>query len=258
MKKLLTLIFFTALAINALAQDNKLSLQFKQILFRDLADTIEKKIPVRIYFSNSWVDSLYLNINSQNESLDAVLKKTVSKSGLSFIITDDNKIILSKGYTIKTNFRKEYLDYLEKNQTKADTINYARTAPKAEDNLINDEYKVFKIGNPSSETNDEKVVLSGTITHPETGEAITGVVVYVGKLKIGAVTNSVGYYSIEMPKGQYQIEFRMVGMRQTIRNIILYSSEALNIQMSENTNQLNEVVVSANRENIVRNVRMGI
>jgi len=258
MKKLLTLIFFTAIAINALAQDNKLSLQFKQILFRDLADTIEKKIPVRIYFSNSWVDSLYLNINSQNESLDAVLKKTVSKSGLSFIITDDNKIILSKGYTIKTNFRKEYLDYLEKNQTKADTINYARTAPKAEDNLINDEYKVFKIGNPSSETNDEKVVLSGTITHPETGEAITGVVVYIGKLKIGAVTNSVGYYSIEMPKGQYQIEFRMVGMRQTIRNIILYSSGALNIQMSENTNQLNEVVVSANRENIVRNVRMGI
>jgi hypothetical protein len=258
MKKLLTLIFFTALAINALSQDNKLSLQFKQILFRDLADTIEKKIPVRIYFSNSWVDSLYLNINSQNESLDAVLKKTVSKSGLSFIITDDNKIILSKGYTIKTNFRKEYLEYLEKNQTKADTINYARTAPKAEDNLINDEYKVFKIGNPSSETNDEKVVLSGTITHPETGEAITGVVVYVGKLKIGAVTNSVGYYSIEMPKGQYQLEFRMVGMRQTIRNIILYSSGALNIKMSENTNQLNEVVVSANRENIVRNVRMGI
>lgn len=258
MKKLLSLLFFTALAINALAQENKLSFQFKQILFRDLADTIEKKIPVRIYFSNTWVDSLYLNINSQNESLDALLKKSVSKSGLSFIITDDNKIILSKGYTIKTNFREEYLEYLEKNQTKADTINYTRTVPKAEENLINDEYKVFKIGNPSSETNDEKVVLSGTITHPETGEAIAGVVVYIGKLKIGAVTNSVGYYSIEAPKGQYQVEFRMVGMRQTIRNIILYSSGALNIQMSENTNQLNEVVVSANRENIVRNVRMGI
>jgi hypothetical protein len=258
MKKLLTLLLFTALAINAMAQENKLSLQFKQILFRDLADTIEKRIPVRIYFSNSWVDSLYLNINSQNESLDALLRKSVSKSGLSFIITDDNKIILSKGYTIKTNFRKEYLEYLEKNQTKADTINYARTVPKVEDNLINDEYKVFKIGNPSSEANDEKVILSGTITHPETGEAIAGVVVYIGKLKIGAVTNSVGYYSIEAPKGQYQVEFRMVGMRQTIRNIILYSSGALNIQMSENTNQLKEVVVSANRENIVRNVRMGI
>ena len=32
----------------------------------------------------------------------------------------------------------------------------------------------------------------------------------------------------------------------------------LNVDMSERTNQLNEVIVSANRENIVQNVRMGI
>jgi hypothetical protein len=258
MKKLLNIIFFTILTISAGAQEKKLSLQFEQILFRDLADTIEKKIPVRIYFSNNWVDSLYLNINSENESLDALLNKSVAKSGLSFIITEDNKIILSKGYTIKTNFRKEYLEYLEKNQAKADTTNYARTVPKTEDNLINDEYKVFKIGNPSGQTNDGKVILSGTITHPETGEAIAGVVVYVGKLKIGAVTNSVGYYSIELPNGQYQVEFRMVGMRQTVRNIIIYSNGTLNVQMADNTNQLNEVIVSANRENIVRDVKMGV
>jgi hypothetical protein len=56
MKKLLHILFFAVLTINVGAQAKKLSLQFKQILFRDLADTIEKKIPVRIYFSNNWVD----------------------------------------------------------------------------------------------------------------------------------------------------------------------------------------------------------
>ena len=257
MKKLLHILFFAVLAINA-GHRRKNSLSSLNRFFSGILPIQLKKIPVRIYFSNNWVDSLYLNINSENESLNALLNKSFAKSGLSFIITDDNKIILSKGYTIKTNFRKEYLEYLEKNQTKADTTNYASTVPKTEDNLINDEYKVFKIGNPSGQTNDGKVILSGTITHPETGEAIAGVVVYVGKLKIGAVTNSVGYYSIELPKGQYQVEFRMVGMRQTVRNIIIYSDGILNIQMAENTNQLKEVIVSANRENIVRNVRMGI
>ncbi len=101
-------------------------------------------------------------------------------------------------------------------------------------------------------------MLSGTITNPSTGEALAGVVVYVEKLKVGAVTNSVGYYSIELPKGQYQVEYRMVGMRQTIRNIIIYSDGNLNVSLYENTNQLNEVIVSANRENQVRNARMGI
>jgi hypothetical protein len=258
MKKVFYILPFLFLVFDIQAQDNNLSLRFKQILFRDLADTIEKTVAVKIYYSNNWVDSLYLDINSENENLNTIFDKSFAKSGLSFIITDKNKIILSKGYTIKTNFRKEYLEYLEKNLTKADTVKYSRSVRKTEDKQINDEYKVFKIGNPSGQSNDGKVVLSGTITKPETGEALAGVIIYIAKLKIGAVTNSVGFYSIELPRGQYQAEFRMVGLRQTVRNIIIYSDGALNVEMAENTNQLNEVIVSANRENIVRNVRMGI
>ena len=136
----------------ATAQNKNISLQFEKILFKNLADTIEKTVPVKIYFSDKWVDSLYLNINSENESLNSLLDKTVAKNGLSFIITDDDKIILSKGYTIKTNFRKEYLEYLKKNLARADTVSYVSTAPKTEDNLINEEYKVFKIGNPSGKS----------------------------------------------------------------------------------------------------------
>lgn len=258
MKKVAIIFLLLILAAKAGAQDNKLTLQFQKILFRDLADTIEKIIPVKIYYSNKWVDSLTLNINSGNESLNSIFDKSLAKSGLSFIITDDNKIIFSKGYTIKTNFKKEYLEYLEKNLTKADTVNYTRSLPKNDETLINDEYKVFKIGNPSLQKNEDKVKLSGTITKPENGEPLTGVVVYIEKLKAGAVTNSVGYYAIEVPKGQYQIEYRMIGMRQTYRNIIIYSDGNLNVSMYENTNQLDEVIVSANKENQVRNARIGI
>jgi CarboxypepD_reg-like domain/TonB-dependent Receptor Plug Domain len=258
MKKFFYILILALIFCNAQSQDKKLSFQFKQILFKDLADTIEKTVPVKIYYSNKWVDTLYLDVNSDNDSINKLLDKALTSNGLSFIITDDNKIILSKGYTIKTNFRKEYLEYLEKNKTKADTVNYARSAPKTEDILINDEYKVFKIGNPSGSNDDRKVILSGTITNPANGDPLAGVVVYIGKLKAGAVTNSVGYYSIELPKGQYQIEYRMVGLRQTVRNIIIYSDGNLDVLMAESTNQLNEVIVSANRENNVRNVRMGI
>jgi hypothetical protein len=258
MKKILYIFLLVLLTTKAESQDNRLSLQFKRILFRDLADTIEKTIPVKIYYSNKWVDSLFLDVKAENEPLNTLFDKSIAKDGLSFIITDDNKIVLSKGFTIKTNFKKEYLEYLEKNLAKSDTTNYARYSAKSEDILINDEYKIFKIGNPSGQSTDGRAVLSGTITNPTNGEALVGVVVYVGKLKVGAVTNSVGYYSIELPKGQYQVEYRMVGMRQTIRNIIVYSDGLLNVTMFENTNQLNEVIVSANRENQVRNARMGI
>lgn len=258
MKRSLFIFLFALTLNNAQSQDKKISFQFQQILFKDLADTIEKTFPVKIYYSNKWVDTLYLDIDSDNEALSNLFNKTLINSGISFIITDDNKIILSKGYTIKTNFRKEYLEYLEKNMTIPDTTNWARATLKTEDISINEEYKVFKIGNPSGASNDGKVFLSGTITNPETGDPLPGVVVYIPKLKAGAVTNSVGYYSIEVPKGQYQLEYRMVGMRQTVRNIIIYSNGILDVELAESTNQLNEVIVSANRENNVKNVRMGI
>ena len=41
----------------------------------------------------------------------------------------------------------------------------------------------------------------------------------------------------------------MVGMRSAIRNIIIYSDGVLDLDMTMNTNQLEEVVISANKEN---------
>jgi hypothetical protein len=96
MKKFLSIILFVLLSCNLNSQDNKLSLHFKRILFKELADTIEKTIPVKIYYSDKWTDTLYLDIDSENDSINNIFNKTLSKSGLSFIITPDNKIILSK------------------------------------------------------------------------------------------------------------------------------------------------------------------
>jgi len=88
MKKLLYILLLSLTGINAIAQENNISLQFKKILFRDLADTLERTVPVKIYYSNKWVDSLFLDINSKNEPINALLENSIVKNGLSFIITE--------------------------------------------------------------------------------------------------------------------------------------------------------------------------
>ena len=258
MKKFLIIILLLFLASHSRAQDNNLSFQFPRILFKDLVDTLEKEVQVKIYYTNKWVDSLYLNINSENDSIEGFLSKTLKKEGFSFIITENNKIILSKGYSIKTNFQEQYNAYLKRSLIKSDSATYIRPVPVQESNSTNDEYKVFKIGRPSANNKGDRAILSGTIIDPVTQNPVAGAIVYVEKIKVGAVTNNVGFYSLTLPKGQYQLEFRMIGMRSTIRNIIIFSDGILDISMSENTNQLNEVVVSANKENMVKNVRLGI
>ena len=135
---------------------------------------------------------------------------------------------------------------------------YARPFQIQENTSSSDEYKVFKIGRPSDAGKSDKATLSGTVNDPLTGNPVVGAVIYVEKIKAGAVTNNVGYYSLTLPKGQLQLECRMVGMRSALRNVIIYSDGVLDIEMAESTNQLNEVVISANKENMVKNVRVGV
>ena len=258
MRKLCVAILFLISSFLASGQDKSLSLSFSRILFKNLADTVEKTVPVRLYFADSWVDTLYLKVDSRGDSLGGLFSKSLANSGLNFIITDDRKLIFSKGYSIKTNFNKEYREYLMKSLLRPDTTTYILPQQKAEDASINEEYKVFKIGTPSSANSNGFATLSGFVTNAENKEALPGVIVYVEKIKAGAITNNVGYYSIEVPVGQCQVEYRMIGMKTTRRNVVICSSGGLNLSLLSNTTNLNEVVVSANRENNVRNEKIGI
>lgn len=249
------LVFFSAVLTG---QDNVLSLQFSDILFRDLADTVEKTVPVKIYYSDKWVDTLYLDVSSRGESLNGLFDKSLLNSGFSFFITDDNKLILSKGSRIKTNFSRELQDYLRKRVTVPDTVRYVQPSAIDEEAAINEEYKIFKIGSPSALKKSETAFLSGTIKDLSTGEPFAGLIVYVEKLKAGVVTNNAGYYSLELPKGQFVVEYRMVGMKTAKRNVIIYSDGMLDVGLVQSTNLLGEVTVSASRESNVREVEMGI
>jgi hypothetical protein len=258
MKKGVFILFMLISGAILQGQDRNLTFSFRDILFRDLADTLQKRAEVKIYYSGKWVETLHLNVTANNDSIETLLPKVLKKEGFSFIITDDRKVILSKGFSIKTNFRDQYFEYLRRSQVKADSSSYIRPVKLQESSVVNEEYKVYRIGKPSEGGKSDKAILSGTIADPVTGNPVAGAVVYVAKLKVGAVTNTAGFYSIALPRGQYQLECRMVGMRTTTRNFIIYSDGILDIEMSENTNQLNEVVVSANKENNVRNVRLGV
>jgi hypothetical protein len=254
------LVIFLCLALSGLlnAQEDRMSFHFEGISFKDLVDTIEKKAIVKIYYSDSWVDSLYLDLNTENDSLESVLHKALGKNGFSFIVTDNNKIIISRGFTIRTDFREQFNSYIKRHSVTTDYSNYVLPPTAEEIGNGSDEYKVLKIGRAADLGKSDRATLSGTVTDPVTGNPVVGAVIYVEKIKAGAVTNNVGYYSLILPKGQFQLECRMIGMRSVVRNFIVYSDGIIDLQMAENTNQLNEVIISANKENMVKNVRLGV
>jgi len=69
-----------------------------------------------------------------------------------------------------------------------------------------------------------KVTLSGYITDATDGEALTDVKVFIPSLKLGAMSNSYGFYSLTVVPGKYSVEFRSMAYGAEVKEIDLSKS----------------------------------
>ncbi len=96
----------------------------------------------------------------------------------------------------------------------------------------------------------EKYTLSGTITEADSGETIMGVNVIVPELQTGAVTNNYGFYSITLPKGEYDLVISNIGFASQRIKINLIENIKKNFSLVTDTESLDEVVIEANGEKL--------
>ncbi|MFZ4398422.1 MAG: TonB-dependent receptor [Bacteroidales bacterium] len=96
----------------------------------------------------------------------------------------------------------------------------------------------------------QSFTVSGYITDKKTGETLIGATVLnMNNKQIGVSANTYGYYSLTLPKGNYELLFTYIGYQEQIVKINLAENKKLNVIMNESNLLLNEIVISANREN---------
>lgn len=100
----------------------------------------------------------------------------------------------------------------------------------------------------------QKFTVSGTITDKKNGETLIGASVHVISPRSGTSTNSYGFYSLTLPEGKYQFIFRMIGYESDTVNIELSANLKINRSLADNSNALNEVVISSKKadENLLQ------
>jgi len=85
--------------------------------------------------------------------------------------------------------------------------------------------------------------ISGTIKDQSSGETLFGATVFMKDSSIGTTTNEYGFYSITAPEGNYTLIISYLGFEDSSKEITLSSDQNLNVELSESSNQLNEVVL---------------
>lgn len=103
----------------------------------------------------------------------------------------------------------------------------------------------------------QNFTISGYITDKKNGEGLIGAAVYVKELKQGTITNTYGFYSITLPKGNYQINYSYLGYKTVEVNILLNTDQKISQALDVSDITTDEVVVSAERGENVESSQMG-
>lgn len=102
----------------------------------------------------------------------------------------------------------------------------------------------------------QKYTISGFITEKGSKESLPGVNIFIPKLKIGAVTNNYGFYSLTLPADSVEVLITYVGFQPQFFKLDLNKNFQLDIPLQSSID-LKEVVVSAEQtEKISQEVQM--
>lgn len=90
----------------------------------------------------------------------------------------------------------------------------------------------------------QKYTLSGTISEASSNETLIGVTIAFPSLQTGVTTNEYGFYSITLPRGNYDITISYLGYQDISETINLTRNIKKDFNLSEKAEELEEVVVT--------------
>ncbi|WP_394971703.1 carboxypeptidase-like regulatory domain-containing protein [uncultured Croceitalea sp.] len=253
-KKLLkSIMFFVSLltVFTAISQSpSGLSGSYENAPLTDIIFDIEEKSNYKFFFLNDWIEKDTITITFKDVGITQVLDRILSKTTLNFYILESEKrVFLLKNTIIYDELPN---DFFGKRIDSLNVFNNQKNVRLQTPIFVDDEIrqkstssKIVRIGKVDKDNYNSTYILSGKVTNASTGEAIPDLALRIANINIITVTNSNGYYSVEIPAGYNLITTSAMGIEDSTQEIILYADGELNLVLNEGLERLEEVVVEA-------------
>ncbi len=225
---------------------------------------LEKRTGYHFYYIKSDLDSITITVSATNEPWRKLLGLALNKTGLVFSEDSEHHIFITKTVLVNTILPDDIFDDAPKrpkknisNTTAALTTDTALVDKKA--TTANLENKLYLIGEkPKGAITSGRVTLAGYLHDIKTGEPVIGASIRIEGSKTGVISDQYGYYSLTVPKGRSIINIQSLGIRDTRRQVMVYSEGRMNIELQPLVIPLKNVIVSAERTSLIRGMQMGV
>ncbi len=243
------------LSVKAMAQNDPVSLHLSSARFSEMIRSLENQTPYKFYYVPADTDSLLISYSGTNKALSEVLSEILHPLSFRFSADPRKKIYITRDAFILTEFRDIHRTKPATSETTPDVVIQDFLEAQPED--ISIENKVFEIGSKDRPVKGEKTI-SGYVRSKNTGAPVSSATVSILGRASAVQTDQHGYYSIIVPEERSVLLITSVGLRDTRRQLVMYSSGRLDIEMTDQVFSLNEVVVAGERGNQVKRMQMGL
>lgn len=258
---LLTLSLFSLTGL-AQQKDNLITGNFQNVTFNEFVQKIEAQTEYHFYYEAKQFDSTTITISVTDAHLPSILDKIFNSTQWRYVIDKDNNVFITQGYSLSANLPYGFFN------GEIDTTSLAARNESGEPGYINQlkkvkqdisiENKLFDIGIKRNGIVNGKVNIAGYVRDAQTGEALSGAVIYLYHPAVQVKTDQFGYYSLILPAGRHVLNIIAPGMFDTKRQVMLYSDGKFDIDLDEKVFRLKEVLVEAGKEKNVRSTTMGM
>lgn len=246
LNKLIIVIGFMLVPMLLGAQETivRLSINVHDESMEDFAIAVERQSNYRFYFDEKELAGFKVTITARNRSLKDILQEVFNNTKFRFAIDDEQNVFIT---------RRPLQLYAGWDTAVASMDAYAYV-----DEDIAAENKIYIIGIKTNQVPQGNATISGVIRDQETGQPIPGATILPDKDQQGFKSDAMGRFSITLPKGDHTLLVTADNKTPVKRNIQLFGNGSLSFRLKEEVKVLSEVIISAQRNNIVNRPQMGI
>ena len=255
-KLLLTLCLTLSIQITISQSNTNISIDFNNINKTEALQKIERVLNYYFFYQENWFDTIKFSKSYNNETIENILKDLLEGTSINYYISGKN-IYLTNNSVVYNSLPKDFFknnEALLNNENDRSTVffnEYNTNSQKTNKSLIT-------IGKQNKNSTEDSFTVSGYVLNGKTNKALQDVTVSISDKNIFTTTDFKGYFELIIPKGLNQINTNILGFQDSIENVLIYGNGSLDLFVFEESEQLDEVLINANRDENVTKTAVGL
>ena len=219
----------------------------------EVLQQIQQKTGYRFYWMADEIKGVRVTIDADAKDMQQLMRTLLARTNLRYTINGNRSVFLLQNRTL-VNTLPAFAQW-----SGGEATNGESELLQGENRKATSENKIYVVGKPENKSDKRMVELTGVITSFKTGEPVMGVNMIVRKPTwSAAVSDADGKFVLKVPQGEVDIEMTGIGVINTHRRLMVYEDGKLDIELEDKMQTLDEVTVTANKRENVKDVQMGV